>query len=138
MTERMDVSEYRKRVGQRKVTEVTTGRHHRKLVKRADVGCTFSSLTEERRWLWLREQSEVVHVDVHPIFELGHGIRYCADFMVHIEKVSVYKEIRVEDVKSKRSLTTAFKDRKKLFDSSHPLAPLHVVQWIDKQWKVTT
>lgn len=127
---------------ERVVKEVTTGRHHRKLVKRADVGVTFDSLTEERRWLYLREQPEVIWIDVHPIFELGSGIRYCADFLVHWvehpDKPVGLIHHRVEDVKSKRSLTTAFKDRKKLFDAVHPFAPLTVVQWIDKQWKVTT
>lgn len=124
----------------RTVTEVKTGRHHRKMVKDANVGVTFDSMTEARRYDWLMAQEGVIHVDVHPIFNLGHGIRYCADFLVHTPgwASSEYEEpCHVEDVKSKRSLTTAFKDRKKIFDDSHPFSPLVVVQWLGGKWVET-
>lgn len=127
---------------ERTVTEVTTGRHHRKLVKRADVGVTFASLTEERRFDYLMGLPEVVHVDIHPVLSLPHGIRYHADFLVHRMKWQADKEfwtgVRIEDVKSKRSMTTDFRRLKKIVDDSHPFGPLFVVRWINKQWKVTT
>ena len=120
---------------ERTVKSVDSGRHHRKLVKRPDVGCTFASLTEERRYDWLMAQDDVKWVDVHPILTLPHGIRYHADFLVHYDTYN--HEYQLEDVKSKRSMTTEFKRLKKIVDSSHPLAPLVIVQWIDGEWRET-
>lgn len=124
---------------EREVVEVRGGRHHRKLVRRPDLGLTFDSLTEERRYDWLIAQPEIVHVDVHPILQLPHGIRYQADFCVHFAPLGggFMPCCRVEDVKSKRGMTTEFRRLKRIFDQTHPFAPLVVVQWISKQWKTT-
>ncbi len=125
---------------EREVVEVKTGRMHRKMVKRPDVGVTFASLTEERRYDWLMAQPDTEHVDVHPIFTLPHGIRYHADFLVHLDLSYLgftQLQMRAEDVKSKRSMTTAFKRLKAIFDDSHPWAPLWIVQWIDGRWVET-
>ena len=121
---------------ERTVKSIDAGRHHRKIVKDPNVGVSFSSLTEARRYDFLMAQPEVIWVDVHPVFELGHGLRYCADFLVHIGKLGGFDH-RVEDVKSTRSLTTSFKRTKKLFDSSHPFAPLVVVQYLNGEWVET-
>lgn len=126
---------------EREVVEVTTGRMHRKMVKRPDVGVCFASLTEERRFDWLVVQDEVIYVDVHPVLSLPFGLRYHADFLVHWvehpDKPPGYVHRRIEDVKSKRSMTTDFKRLKKIVDSSHPFGPLVVVQYIDGQWVET-
>ena len=117
---------------ERTVKEVNTGRHHRKLVKRSDLGITFDSLTEERRYDFLKAQSGVLHIDPHPLFQLPHGIRYQADFLVYFGA-----SVRVEDVKSKRGVTTEFRRLKAIFDDAHPFSPLYVVQYVNGNWEMT-
>ena len=117
---------------EREVVEVSGGRHRRKLVRRPDLGLTFDSLTEERRYDALKENPRVVHIDVHPIFQLPHGIRYTADFLIHFRD----GYCRVEDVKSRAADTTEFRRLKQIFDTSHPFAPLYVVRWRDGEWTV--
>ena len=123
---------------EREVVEVKTGRHHRKLVKDANVGVTFDSLTEARRYDWLVALPHVIHVDVHPVLTLPHGIRYFADFLVHMKYEGGGRwPLRIEDVKSKKGLTTDFKRLKKIVDDVHPFGPLVVVQWLNGAWKET-
>jgi len=118
---------------------VTRGRHHRVTVHRPDLGLSFASLTEERRYDWLVEQPEVVHVDVHPIFQLPNGLRYCGDFLIHFAPLGggFVPKCRVEDVKGRQKISTAFRRLKRVFDQAHPFSPLVVVRWQDKQWKTT-
>jgi len=117
---------------EREVVEVNTGRHHRKIVKAHDIGVTFDSQTEANRYDFLVAQSGVVHVDVHPVYDLIPNVRYRADFAVYFGA-----SVRVEDVKSTRKPTTDFKRMKALFDYLHPLSPLVVVQWIEGNWVMT-
>ena len=107
----------------------------------AEVGCKFDSKAEARRYDWLMAREDVVHVDVHPIFTLPGGIRYCADFLVWtpwVEAVYLgageHGRVWAEDVKG-RAPSTAFRRVRRLFDAHHPLAPMRVVVWRKGEWQ---
>jgi len=121
---------------------VRAGRCHRVTVRRPDVGVTFDSLTEERRYDWLLAQPDVRHVDVHPVVSLPGGIRYRSDFLVYGPREDDTAllgavPLWLEDVKGSAKLPTEFRRIRKLFDSHHPRAPLRVVIWDsgEKTWK---
>ena len=120
----------------------------------AEVGCKFDSKDEARRYDWLKAQPDVVHIDVHPVFNLG-PIRYHADFLVWKRQRCTWHcavdrlpngtrvdecfecEVHpdaVEDVKGRKP-STDFNRIRKLFDSCHPLAPLRVVRWHKGEWR---
>ena len=118
---------------------VTTGRCKRIIVRDPRVGCAFDSLTEFRRWEWLIAQPDVVHVDVHPIFDV-QGERYHGDFLVwrRSGRDDVWADA-VEEIKAseKHARATDIRRMKRLFDAHHPLSPLRIVYWDNpnKAWK---
>lgn len=87
-------------------------------------GWKFDSKSEAKRYLelkLLKESGEVIGFDVHPSFALTPTVRYVGDFLVYYED----GRIEVEDVKAIE--TQAFKIKKRLFNESHPLAPLTII-----------
>jgi len=90
-------------------------------------GWRFDSIVESERYrelVLLKSQGTVIHIEIHPVFRLTPDITYKADFLV------IYKShlIEVEDVKS--AFTVKNRDfiiKRKLFDSTHPFAPLSVL-----------
>lgn len=70
----------------------------------------------------LKKQGEIVHIDLQVTFTLPGHVKYRCDFLVYWKdgKITVY------DVKG--MMTSDFKLKKKLFDSTHPLQPLVVVR----------
>jgi hypothetical protein len=126
--------------GGRTEKRVAGSRRNAVLVRRPDVGVTFRSLSDERRYDWLMAQPETLHVDVYPMISLPGGIRYQADFLVWEDGCgelvaaphgccSAGPTAHVEDVKGPPTLDTAFRRIRALFDAAHPLGPLRVVRW---------
>ena len=84
-------------------------------------GFRFDSKAEAKRYqeLSLLEScGEIMHIDIHPVFRLAPEIRYEADFTVY------YKDGRIEVEDVKGFCTKEYLLKEKLFNSSHPLAPI--------------
>lgn len=96
-------------------------------------GHLFDSKMEAEYYEILKSQTmiggQIQHIDVHPVMTLPGGIRYKPDFMIYW----VTSEIEVIDVKG--VMTKDFKIKRKLFDETHPLAPLVVVQKRGGEWR---
>ena len=99
-------------------------------------GFRFDSKVEAEFYRYLKalkSAGEVEHIDVHPIFTLPGGIRFQPDFLVFFKaETEGSGNIAVYDVKG--VLTAQARDRKRLFDASHPLAPLIIVRKKGKRW----
>lgn len=117
----------------RPVTElgkrVNAGRHHRIIPTRAD-GLKFDSLTEARRYDYLRFTPEVAHVDIHPTLTLACGVRYRVDFIAWWKTAAGPLIPVAEDVKGSEKLarTTEMK-RLMMLVRQHPIRELHMVWW---------
>ena len=94
-------------------------------------GFTFDSKMEAAYWemLKLKMRLKIIkHIDVHPVVTLIEGIRWTLDFIIY------YPDGKIEAVDIKGFQTEQFKDRRKLFDVLHPLAPLKVITKKGKKW----
>ena len=109
------------------------GSAHPKGTRCEEDGISFDSKTERDYYRDLRDGPDEVHIDVHPIFTLPGGIRYCADYMV-TQRIAGRPWSDVYDVKGRKP-GTDFWRIKKLFDATHPLAPLRVVRRKGKGWQ---
>lgn len=94
-------------------------------------GHRFDSLTEGARYEYWKARLKVgniAHIDVHPVVTLPGGIRYTPDFGIWVDSACWDGSVcaRFEDVKG--VVTEAFKLKRKLFDATHPAAPLSVVK----------
>jgi len=98
-------------------------------------GFRFDSITEADFYSLLCSDSKLLHIDVHPKVTIGPGIQYAPDFITYKKD-----EILVYDVKSPPTAKKYdFKLKKKLFDQTHPFAPLIVVMRNGKHgWKEST
>jgi len=88
-------------------------------------GITFDSKMEANYYgtLKMRKMAgEIVHFDIHPIVTLPGNIQWKLDFIVY------YPDKRIEAIDVKGFETQAFKLKQKLFNSTHPLAPLAVIK----------
>ena len=86
-------------------------------------GVTFDSKMEAREYGTLKMRKlagEIKHFDLHPVVTLPGNIQWRLDFMVY------YPNGKIEAVDVKGFETQAFKLKLKLFNSTHPLAPLVV------------
>lgn len=133
----------------RTVKRVSSGRCKRNIVHRTDLGVTFDSDTEEKRYEYLIARPDVSHVDVHPIFRHPNGTTFKPDFLVHQRPIwcdpTTGQSLRtawVEDVKPPKKgggplLTTSYRRAKAAFDAWHPLGPCRTI-WTDdggKTWQ---
>lgn len=91
-------------------------------------GIRFDSTTEANYYLILKDDSSVLHIDCHVPLTLVGGLRLNVDFLVYRQDETV------EAIEIKGVETSEFKRMRKLFDSTHPLAPLNVFKKKGKQW----
>lgn len=90
-------------------------------------GINFDSLAERDWYNEIKKDPELIHIDTHVFVTLPGGVRWKVDFIAYFkEKTIVY------EVKGKQS--TDFKNKRKLFDQFHPLAPVQVWGKRGKQW----
>lgn len=95
-------------------------------------GIKFDSLAEREYYLLLKADQDVKHIDVHPTVTLHGGIRYKPDFIVWY---GFGGDVWQEAVEVKGAAKAEFRRLRKLFDSSHPLAPLKVVRKTRTGWE---
>lgn len=95
-------------------------------------GIKFDSKAEREYYLLLKADKEVVHIDVHPIITLPGGIRYKPDFLVY-QRLENLRWAQFHEVKG--IVKPEFKRLRKLFDATHPLAPMVVVRKTKKGWE---
>lgn len=108
-------------------------------------GIRFDSLAEREFYALLKADKGVVHIDVHPTITLPGGIRYKPDFLVWrsgwtaIDNVGFLPPdtdaLRGEIIEVKGKVLPEFRRLRKLFDASHPLAPMRVVRKDGKFWE---
>ena len=91
-------------------------------------GIRFDSTAEAEFYSALKSDPSVFHVDCHVPLTLSAGLRLNVDFLVY------RKDEFVEAIEVKGKETSEFKRMRKLFDATHPLAPLKVFQKKGKQW----
>ena len=109
------------------------GSAHPKGTRCEEDGISFDSKTERDFYRHLRDRGTPGHIDDHTYFRLPGGIRYCADFTVsYMAPGGIVAD--VYDVKGRKP-GTDFWRLKKLFDATHPLAPLRVVRREGKGWR---
>ena len=111
----------------------TRGSAHPQGKRCKEDGISFDSETERDFYRHLRDRGTPGHIDAHPAYTLPGGIRYTADFMVSYMAPGG-AVIDVYDVKGRKP-ETDFWRMKKLFDATHPLAPLRVVRREGKGWR---
>lgn len=99
-------------------------------------GIRFDSIVEADYYdhlKFLKEVGEVEYFDIHPNFLLPGNIKYEADFTVYWTKTGDNVAMtEVVDVKGKE--TREFINKKKLFNTFHPLAPLCIVKKEKGDW----
>lgn len=96
-------------------------------------GIRFDSTAEAEFYSVLKSDPSVFHVDCHVPLTLSAGLRLNVDFLVYFfNKETDYHWVEAIEVKGKE--TSEFKRMRKLFDATHPLAPLKVFQKKGKQW----
>lgn len=102
-------------------------------------GIRFDSFAEREFYALLKADKGVLHVDVHPTLTLPGGIRYKPDFLVwrapmdiHDGYLTIRASVHVYEVKG--AITQDFRRMRKLFDATHPLAPLKVIQKRGRAW----
>lgn len=91
-------------------------------------GIKFDSLTELEYYKILKLDPDVLHVDCHVILTLAGGVRLNVDFIVY------YNDSSIEAVEVKGMVKQDFKRLRQLFDETHPLGPLRVMQRKGKNW----
>lgn len=129
---RMSAEEFRHLVATGEAPKQQRGSAHPKGTRCEEDGISFDSKTERDYYLNLKADT-AQHVDVHPTFTLTGGIRYTADFMVS-QIIGGRPWVDVYDVKGRKP-GTDFWRLKKLFDATHPLAPLRVVRKVRGGWQ---
>lgn len=111
-------------------------------------GIKFDSLAEREFYALLKADKGVLHVDVHPTVTLPGGIRYKPDFCVIRAKgwtdhrdspyhkwERTWDDLRLEYYEVKGAVTQDFRRMRKLFDATHPLAPLKVLRKTKRGWE---
>ena len=91
---------------------------------------TFDSKMEADYYKMLKLKMRLTvikHIDVHPIVTI-EGIRWKIDFIIY------YPNGKIEAIDIKGFQTAQFKDRRKLFDILHPLAPLKIITRKGGKW----
>lgn len=91
-------------------------------------GIRFDSTAEAEFYKLLKSDSAVDHVDCHVKTTLPEGLTLNVDFLVY------YKTGAVEALEVKGIETRDFKLKRKLFDQTHPLAPLKVFKKQGSKW----
>ena len=110
-------------------------KNHKYNAKRTTIdGINFDSLAEAEYYQLLKKDPEIIHVDCHVPFTLHGGLRLNVDFLVW-KKTSTEETGRVEAHEVKGYETPDFKRMRKLFDESHPLAPMIVIKKSGKYFK---
>lgn len=92
-------------------------------------GFKFDSLAEADMYQILKLDPEVLHIDVHPKLSLTSGVTLKVDFLVWKENGTA------EAIEVKGFETEDFKNKRKLFDQFHPLAPLKVFRKTRAGWE---
>lgn len=103
-------------------------------------GITFDSKAEGQKYMELSLDPDIVHVDVHVPVTFRGGIRFVIDFVawkktfcrVHNAKDGCCPAPEAIEVKGVS--TEAFRVKRKLFDSCHPLRPLRVMRLKGNSW----
>ena len=102
-------------------------------------GYTLDSQAEAAYYDLLKADPAVAWINVHPMYSLGHGIRYCADFEVWRFEEGAARSGRVlscvVEVKGRATISSDFRTKWKLFNGTHPAAPLVVVVRDEKGWR---
>ena len=113
--------------GNRTVQRVTTGRHHRNIVRDPAWGNRALTGTEAA---WLDAHRDVLeHIDIHPTLTLAGGIRYTADFLGWTGTLPTLIECKGSEALARGTDI----QRIKLLCAAHPLGPLHIVVWSRKE-----
>ena len=100
---------------------------------------TFDSKLEERRYYQLRNDPDVVNIEVHPVFDIFpetknqidgkmvtfQKITYIADFKV------TYKNGKIEAEDVKGHMTEVFNIKRKLFEAAYPDLTIKIVRLDD-------
>ena len=129
------------------MSRTSTADHHKHKAKRD--GYTLDSQAEAAYYDLLKADPAVAWINVHPMYSLGHGIRYCADFEVWRfgdyssrpeSKLAAGMVRRMElscvvEVKGRATISSDFRTKWKLFNGTHPAAPLVVVVRDGQGWR---
>ena len=91
-------------------------------------GIQFDSLMEKEYYEILMADDRVFHIDCHVPVTLPGGLRLNIDFIAWYGVVPKAVEV-------KGKATSDFKRMRKLFDNTHPLAPLEVWTKSNGVWK---
>jgi len=116
-------------------------------------GLTFDSKREEKRYWQLKNDPQVIAIEVHPSFEIFQPFRKCLPCRLILRKTKgdrcpvcgektiafrgisyvadfkvTYQDGRVEIEDVKGVETEAFKLKKKMFEASHPHLTLRIVR----------
>ena len=139
---RMSTEEFRHAVATGQMPSKQRGSAHPQGERCTEDGISFDSKTERDFYRHLKAGVYTSHIDAHPTFTLPGGIRYTADFVAYqyprppVSTTTTSGKPRptlVYDVKGRKP-GTDFWRLKKLFDASHPLAPLRVVRKLRGAW----
>lgn len=103
-------------------------RKHIQSTKSEYDGIKFDSLVERDYYLILKSDPDVIHIDCHVVLTMAGGVRLNVDFIVY------YNDSSIEVVEVKGVIKPDFKRLRQLFDETHPLGPMRVVQKKGKVW----
>lgn len=95
-------------------------------------GITFDSKAEHEMYQLLKADRDTLHIDCHVPVTLPGGLRFNIDFVVY--KKTENDTGRIEAIEVKGHPTQDFKRMLKLFNETHPLAPLQVFRKVGSRW----
>jgi Protein of unknown function (DUF1064) len=100
---------------------------------------TFDSKLEERRYYQLRNDPNVVNIEVHPVFDIFPATKKKIDGkMVTFQKITyapdfkvTYKNGKIECEDVKGTITEVFNIKRKLFEAAYPDLTIKIIRLED-------
>ncbi len=117
---------------EREIMSVHWNRHKYNAKPTEIDGLRFDSKAEAEYYQLLKRDlgmERIAYLEVKPAYRLPGNVTYTPDFTVYRPDGSV------EVIEVKGVVTEAFRMKRKLFDSHHPLSPLTVVRKRGKTWE---